>query len=390
MLASNRQQNLLEQYQQVRAYSVAICKPLAWEDYVVQPMADVSPPKWHLGHVTWFFETFILLALQPGYVAFNPQFNFVFNSYYEALGKRVIRTDRGNLSRPSVQEVYQYRDYVDEQMSSFLRDSKIFDETLDLIELGLNHEQQHQELMLTDIKYILGHNPLFPVYLADKSAPKLIPQANKTIEIKAGLYEIGAAAQGFSYDNERNRHQVYLNDFRVETQLVTNQDYMAFIASGGYEDFQYWHADGWAWVKEHNAKAPLYWHPGDGQWMNYTLSGLSAIDTQSPVCHLNFYEASAFAAWKGMRLPTEAEWEVASEQLQWGARWEWTNSAYLPYPGFQQAAGAIGEYNGKFMVNQMVLRGSSDVTSNGHSRKSYRNFFYPWQQWQYTGLRLVH
>jgi len=264
------------------------------------------------------------------------------------------------------------------------------DDALDLVELGLNHEQQHQELLFTDIKYILGHNPLFPVYLEEKSTQQLTPPANSATEIKAGLYEIGATNDGFCYDNELSRHQVYLDGFSIQSQLVTNQDYSTFIASGGYADFQYWHADGWALVNQHKAKAPLYWHDMDGTWMNYTLEGLHEVRLQEPVCHINFYEASAFAAWKGMRLPSEAEWEVASDQFSWGSRWEWTNSAYLPYPGFKPAEGAIGEYNGKFMVNQMVLRGSSQITSSGHSRKSYRNFFYPWQQWQYTGIRLVY
>ena len=380
---------LTEVYKNTRQHTEEICRPLKTEDYVVQPIADVSPPKWHLGHTTWFFETFILKPNVVGYKEYNSQYNFVFNSYYETVGARVIRTDRGNLSRPSVEDIYEYRKYVDGYMITFLGSDKLQDSTIELINLGLNHEQQHQELLLTDIKYILGHNPLFPPYSVETQFKDNTANTPGFIRFDEGVYEIGFQGDGFCFDNELGRKKVYLQEFEISERLVTNGEYLAFIHDGGYEDFRHWHADGWDWVKEHEAKAPLYWHNIDGTWMNYTLQGLHEISPEAPLCHINFYEASAFASWKGMRLPTEAEWEVASGRLNWGARWEWTGSAYLPYPNFSKAVGAIGEYNGKFMINQMVLRGASIATPLGHSRNTYRNFFQPQHQWQFTGIRLV-
>lgn len=389
MIASPHMIDTLKRYTDIRNHSVAICAPLEIEDYVVQPIVDVSPPKWHLGHTTWFFETFILIPNFPGYEVFDPQYNFVFNSYYETIGARVIRTDRGNLSRPSVSEVYLYRQYVDEQMLIFLQSEWLTEETKPLLELGLNHEQQHQELLLTDIKYILGHNPLFPAYTKDKLSEKESRNSAGMIHFSEGIYEIGFQGEGFCFDNELGRHQVFLQDFEIAIHGVTNEEYLEFIESGGYSDFKYWHAEGWDWVKENNAQSPLYWHSIDGEWMQYTLNGLQPLNLEEAVCHVNFYEASAYAAWKGMRLPTEAEWEVASGQLDWGDRWEWTGSAYLPYPGFKKEIGAVGEYNGKFMINQMVLRGASEATPSGHSRNTYRNFFHTRLKWQFTGIRLA-
>lgn len=379
----------IERYTSVRDHSVHICAPLAIEDYVVQPIVDVSPPKWHLGHTTWFFETFILKPHFPGYKVFDEQYNFVFNSYYETIGARVIRTDRGNLSRPSVDDVYKYRQYVDAEMRSFLQSEHMSEAIMPILTLGLNHEQQHQELLLTDIKYILGHNPLFPAYRAEAQAGSEARPPAAMLRFPEGIYEIGYSGTGFCFDNEMDRHKVHLNAFEIADRLVTNMEYLEFMEAGGYEDFRHWHAEGWDRVQQEQARAPLYWHFIDGRWMHYTLSGLQEINMDGPVCHINFFEASAFAAWKGMRLPTEAEWEVASEQLNWGSRWEWTNSAYLPYPGFKKAGGAVGEYNGKFMVNQMVLRGASEATSPGHSRPTYRNFFQTHLQWQFTGIRLA-
>lgn len=379
--------DLLSKYKEVRKHTEHICKPLQIEDYVLQPVADVSPPKWHLGHSTWFFETFILKPHDETYREFNPDYNYVFNSYYEAVGARVIRTDRGNLSRPTVSDIYAYRQHVDAAMDRFLHnvDAGYLN---DLLLLGLNHEQQHQELLWSDIKYILGHNPLFPVYDNDYKESAPIQNGN-WVKLDEGIYETGFVGPGFCFDNELGRHKVYINHCQVQDALVTNGEYLEFIQAGGYNDFKYWHAEGWDWVRNNNIKAPLYWHQVDGEWMYYTFRGLEKLAHALPLCHISYYEAYAYANWKGCRLPTEFEWEAAAPQLDWGTRWEWTESAYLPYPGFMKAEGAIGEYNGKFMVSQKVMRGASEFTPPGHSRITYRNFFHPWLRWQCTGIRLA-
>ncbi len=379
--------NLIEKFKEVRNRSKSICANLETEDYVVQPIVDVSPPKWHLGHTTWFWEEFVLKPNDENYEQFNPNYNYVFNSYYESAGARVIRTDRGNLSRPSVEEIYKYREHVDKGMLHFLKNN-LSKELTDLIVLGLNHEEQHQELLATDIKYILGNNPLFPaLYHDEKKSSTSIK--NEWMQIDEGVYEIGFEGEGFCFDNELNRHKIYLNDYSISTELVTNKEYLEFINAGGYKNFVYWHMEGWEWVKTNQINAPMYWHLIDGEWMNYTLNGLQPVDWNEPVCHISFYEAYAYASWKGLRLPTEAEWEVAASKFNWCKRWEWTESAYLPYPGFSKAPGAIGEYNGKFMVNQKVLRGASEITPPNHSRITYRNFFHAPLRWQYTGIRLA-
>lgn len=383
---------ILDQYNKVRQRSVDICRPLQTEDYVVQPVVDVSPPKWHLGHSTWFFETFLLIPHSKGYKAFDPNYNYVFNSYYESVGARVIRTDRGNLSRPTVEDIFRYREHVDQAMQGFLGDGLLHDIEA-LVVLGCNHEEQHQELLLTDIKYILGHNPLFPSYGSEAFgaiAPDLPPSGEPGwAAVTEGIYSIGHKGQGFCFDNELGRHEVYLPAFEISRHAVTNGEYLEFMKSGGYKDFRHWHAEGWDWVRQHQAEAPLYWHNIEGEWMYYSWEGLQYPDWVAPVCHVSYYEAAAFASWAGRRLPTEAEWETASEHLSWGHRWEWTESAYLPYPGFVKAPGAIGEYNGKFMISQMVLRGASEATPPGHSRNTYRNFFHPSLRWQFNGIRLT-
>ncbi|HYK46855.1 MAG TPA: ergothioneine biosynthesis protein EgtB [Parafilimonas sp.] len=379
--------NLTEQYNKVRKRSTDICADLQTEDYVVQPIVDVSPPKWHLGHTTWFWEAFVLKQYADTYSEFNSNYNYVFNSYYEAAGARVIRTDRGNLSRPSVADIYKYREHVDRAMEKFLA-RELNHELSSLILLGLNHEEQHQELLCTDIKYILGNNPLFPA-LSTKERSKSSPSKNEWITINEGVFEIGYEGDGFCFDNELKRHKVFLDEYAICDGLVTNREYLDFMNAGGYKSYQYWHAEGWDWVKNFQVEAPMYWHKIDGKWFNYTLNGLQPVDWDEPVCHVSFYEASAYAAWCNLRLPTEAEWEAAAQKFDWGKRWEWTESAYLPYPGFSKAPGAIGEYNGKFMVNQKVLRGASEVTPPGHSRITYRNFFHPPLRWQYTGIRLA-
>lgn len=380
--------NLKDQYLAVRRHSVKICEPLETEDYIPQPVPFVSPPKWHLAHSTWFFETFILNPFEKGYQVFSEDFNFLFNSYYNNVGERVLRTDRGNITRPTIATVYAYRKYVDEHMMT-LFDTLNDPAALKLIELGLHHEQQHQELLLTDIKYILGHNPLFPVYSPDSNLVKDVNKETGAVQIAEGIYEVGFQGDGFCFDNELGRHKVYLNAFEISKALVTNAEYVEFMEAGGYEDFNLWLDEGWSWINENKITAPMYWHKINGAWHYYTLAGLQRIAPDAILSHVSFFEAAAFAQWKDMRLPTESEWEVASEQFNWGKRWEWTHSAYLPYPDFVKASGAVGEYNGKFMINTMVLRGASVATPEGHSRKTYRNFFHTHERWQYTGIRLV-
>ena len=381
-------ENYLNRYLEIRKTTESICQPLQIEDFVAQPVADVSPPKWHLAHTTWFFETFLLKEFLPKYEAFDPQFAFLFNSYYVSAGERMLRPNRGNMTRPTVEKIYQYRKYVDDAVKDLLSNPPQ-EGMKNILEIGFNHEQQHQELLFYDIKYILGHNPLFPVYDKNFEEYFIETQEQNWIQINKGNYKIGFEGNGFSFDNEHNRHEIHLEGGSISNRLVTNGEYAEFIAAKGYENHEFWHSDARAWLAETGISAPLYWHKEEGKWHYYTLSGFKPIVEEAPLMHISYYEAYAFAEWKGMRLPTEFEWETASNLFDWGKRWEHTASAYLPYPGYKKPPGAIGEYNGKFMVNQMVLRGASRATSKNHSRKTYRNFFHPHLQWQFNGIRLA-
>jgi ergothioneine biosynthesis protein EgtB len=376
-----------ERFKEVRDYTEQLCENLETEDFVIQAVEEVSPTKWHLAHTTWFFEEFILKELQPGYKTFHPEFNFLFNSYYNGKGDRTRRDQRGLMTRPTVKDVFAYRDYVNEAMMTFFRSNNLDEKLSGLVDLGINHEQQHQELLITDLKYNLSLNPLHPQVL---NKGEYAPQGSTGwVSMDAGIYEIGFEGDGFSYDNEHGRHKVHLEPFQIGSSLVTNGEFLEFIENGGYEDHNFWHSESWEWITKEGINKPLYWEKQNGRFYYYTLDGLQPLDVEAPLAHVSFYEAWAYANWKGGRLPTEFEWEAAADKFDWGQRWEWTNSAYLPYPRYEKAPGAIGEYNGKFMINQMVLRGASIATSPGHSRKTYRNFFSAPSRWQFTGIRLA-
>ncbi|MGJ8732381.1 MAG: ergothioneine biosynthesis protein EgtB [Cellulophaga sp.] len=379
--------NIKDAYLNTRNKFTDICKGLKTEDYSVQPTEFVSPPKWHLAHTTWFFEQFVLKEFSPEYTVYNDDFAYLFNSYYNNAGERVLRPNRGLMTRPTVDEVYTYRDYVDNKMSAFL-DANPPKEAIEIIELGINHEQQHQELFYYDIKYIFGNQPTFPT-LKNNIILNDITQKQEFINIKEGVYQIGHNTSGFSFDNELGVHKTYIHNFKISNNLTTNAEYIAFIEAGGYTNFNLWHAEGWDFITKNNITAPLYWHKVKGVWHYYTLDGFKPVELNKPVTHISMYEAYAYAEWKQMRLPTEFEWEVAAEHLNYGQLWEWTNSAYLPYPNFSKAPGALGEYNGKFMINQHVLRGASIATQENHSRKTYRNFFQPDMRWLFSGIRLA-
>ena len=381
-------ENISTTFQTTRKQTEKLCKPLKLEDYVPQPELFVSPPKWHLAHTTWFFEEMILKKYQADYKEFHPDFSFLFNSYYQSIGERTQRADRGSMTRPSVDEVYAYRKYVDEHMISLLEENRD-EKVCELVTLGLNHEEQHQELLITDLKYTLSLNPIYPVYDEGFNLLKQKNRSNSWRKVEAGIYQIGHVGEGFCFDNELGLHRVYVDDFEIADHLVTNGEFIEFIETGAYDRFDLWLDEGWTWVNENEVKAPIYWHKIEGEWHRFSLEGLIKIDRDEILGHVSFYEAQAFATWKGMRLASEFQWEIASDQFQWGDRWEWTYSAYHPYPNFKTAKGALGEYNGKFMINQMVLRGASSATAKGHSRKTYRNFFHPHYQWQVTGIRLV-
>jgi ergothioneine biosynthesis protein EgtB len=408
--------SLLSAYRAVRSQSEQLAAPLSPEDCLVQSMPDASPVKWHLAHTSWFFETFILAQFLPGHRPFNPALGYLFNSYYNAVGERHPRPQRGLLTRPTFDEVVQYRARVDEQMTDLLSAAPRA-EVAELVTLGLNHEQQHQELILTDIKHALSCNPLHPAYRVDGPAAESLDEIPplRWLDRAGGPVVVGHGGTGFAFDNEGPRHQALLRPFRLASRLVTNCEYLTFIADGGYRRPELWLSDGWNACRERRWEAPLYWSVEGGIWHQFTLDGMMPLAPADPVCHLSFYEADAFARWAGGRLPTEAEWEsvaadvpVAGNLLDGGrlrpasARqhgdgaaqlfgdvWEWTASPYVAYPGYRPASGALGEYNGKFMCNQFVLRGGSCATPRDHVRATYRNFFPPDARWQFTGLRLA-
>ena len=403
-----------QRYCRVRRQTLALCERLEAEDYVIQSMPSASPAKWHLAHTTWFFERFVLKTHEKKFRPFHPQYDFLFNSYYQTVGTMHQRAARGLLSRPTVAEVMDYREQVDGRMLALLKVSPSA-ELCALVELGLNHEQQHQELLLTDLKHLFASNPLQPALAdaAQQRRQKPLPPAGWR-PLTGGIHEIGAGSEGFAFDNETPRHRVLLQDCALADRPVTNAEYRQFIEDGGYRRAELWLADGWTFVQAEQVSEPLYWNAGHDA--EFTLSGMRELDPDAPVCHVSFYEAEAFARWAGARLPTEGEWEVfATEQpvvgnfadtgfwhpqplpdadkarpaQLFGDVWEWTASAYAPYPGFRPLAGSLGEYNGKFMCSQLVCRGGSCVTPAGHVRASYRNFFYPQERWQFFGIRLA-
>jgi ergothioneine biosynthesis protein EgtB len=396
----------------VRALSVALIAPLSDADASVQSMPDASPAKWHLAHTTWFFETFVLRDFMPGYALHDERFPFLFNSYYETEGRRHARDRRGMITRPGLDEVLAYRAHVDAALAEAMPD--LPEPARELIRLGCHHEEQHQELLLTDLLHLMSENPIEPaIWPGARKVPVAMPGPISWIEHQGGIVEIGHDGPHFAFDCEGPRHQALLMPHAIADRTVTNEEWATFVTNGGYRDPKYWLSDGWAWVKAEGIDAPLYWEQRDGAWTRFGLDGRRAIDPAAPVTHVSFFEADAYATWAGARLPTETEWEAAASthdpdggnQLDtagpveprpssggpafFGDVWEWTGSAYRPYPGFKPADGAVGEYNGKFMSGQFVLRGGSCATPRGHVRACYRNFFYPHQRWQFTGVRLA-
>jgi ergothioneine biosynthesis protein EgtB len=416
--ASPRDATTLERrFAQVRAMTLDLAAPLSAEDAAIQSMPDASPAKWHIAHTTWFFETFILEARDPKRRPFDPAYRVLFNSYYQAVGARHPRPERGMLSRPALADVLRYRDAIDAELRELLSRGALGPEALALVELGLHHEQQHQELLLTDVKHLLSRNPLRPVYRKSWPLTRVHPNPAEWIGVEGGKREIGHGDDTFHFDNESPRHAVWLEDFQIASRPVTHGDYLRFVQDGGYRRPELWLSLGWDTVTQRGWQAPLYWEEIDGQWHTFTLHGMAPIEENTPVCHVSFFEADAYARWAGARLPTEAEWEVVAQDAAiegnflesgalhplaarepaergvpaqlFGDAWEWTRSDYAPYPGFRIAEGAVGEYNGKFMSNQYVLRGGSCVTPASHIRASYRNFFPAEARWQFSGVRLA-
>ena len=404
-------------YQEVRQTTERLSAPLVIEDYVIQAMTNASPAKWHLGHVSWFFDAFILTPRLPGYRTPDPRYQYLFNSYYNGAGPQYARPQRGLLSRPTVAEVYDFRAHVDESMLALIEttDPRHIQLLGSLVTLGLNHEEQHQELLMTDLKYNLSVNPLWPAYHAREIPCGTASPPLRWIDFEGGLQWIGHDGHGFAFDNEWPRHQTYTRPYHLASRLVTSGEYLEFMEAGGYGTPELWLSDGWKVMQEQQWNAPLYWEQADGTWCVQTLSGMQPVDEHGPVAHVSYYEADAYARWRGRRLPTEQEWEQAAarqtirgnflesgirhpvpatgegaelEQL-FGDLWEWTQSPYVPYPGYRPLEGTLGEYNGKFMVNQMVLRGGSCATPQSHIRTTYRNFFPPDARWQFSGIRLA-
>ncbi len=415
----SNKKDLASRYKSVRDFTLKLCEPLQTEDFVIQSMPDVSPTKWHLAHTSWFFEAFVLKNVNINYKSINPLYNYLFNSYYVQIGERYTRAMRGLLSRPTVKEIYAYRNYVDQHVLEFIENCKgdDFFKFGPIIEIGINHEQQHQELLVTDIKHVFSINPLNPVYIKSKpNFESIIPKQN-WIEFPEGLYDIGYVGENFFYDNETPKHKHFLNSFKLASRLVTNGEYIEFIESEGYKKPELWLSDGFATVEKENWKAPLYWEKVENEWWNFKLTGFQKVNPDEPVTHVSLFEADAFARWSEARLPSEEEWEIASENIKikgnfvengffhpsplqnendenkihqmYGDVWEWTKSSYSPYPGYKPLPGALGEYNGKFMSSQIVLRGGSCATSKSHIRNTYRNFFYPHSRWQFMGIRLA-
>jgi ergothioneine biosynthesis protein EgtB len=409
---------LLERYRAVRDFTARLCRDLQPEDCVVQSMPDVSPTKWHLAHTSWFFETFVVKVWQPRYRSEVPQYAYLFNSYYNAAGSMHRRDLRGLISRPTVAETYRFRESIDDCVVQLLEkaDDALLTEIEPVLTLGLHHEQQHQELLVTDIKHVFAQNPLYPVFhSADASRPKSSVAPQRFIEFDEAIHMIGHEGADFSYDNESPRHRALVLPFSLSNRLITNGEYLEFMEAGGYSRPEFWLSLGWTTVSEQRWRAPLYWEERDGKWWNFTLSGFREVNESEPVTHISYFEADAYANWAGARLPTEFEWERVATEMPiagnfvdderfhpapasssegdfyqiYGDAWEWTRSAYLPYPGYRAGAGALGEYNGKFMCNQMVLRGGSCATSRNHIRATYRNFFQPEKRWQFTGIRLA-
>lgn len=410
---------LARRYQNVRRFSEEICETLEPEDFVIQTMPEASPTKWHLAHTSWFFETFLLKQFLPGYESKHPQYAFLFNSYYNAAGPFFSRPHRGLLSRPTVKEAYRFREDIDILVSDLVEsaDEQLLAKLEPILILGLNHEQQHQELMLTDIKHVFSQNPLRPVFRKREPSEHHAAPKIEWLNFNEGIYWVGHEGPGFSYDNEGPRHRTFVGSFSLASRLLTNGDYLAFMEDGGYRRSEFWLSLGWNTVKERGWESPLYWEKRDGKWFTMTLAGMMPLDPDEPVCHVSLFEADAYARWSGARLATEEEWEIASLDLplngnfadsrlfhvsvlnsnaspqkpaqMFGDVWEWTRSSYSPYPGYSAVSGALGEYNGKFMCNQYVLRGGSCATSQSHIRRTYRNFFPPDAKWQFTGIRLA-